>query len=153
VIRDVAELFARTGCDASYADLVYVNREKEDRIVRRWIAGAYRPGMFLRGWMPPHPTFFVKKSKYTELGDYDLSLRSAADYELMLRFIHRHKVSLAYLPRVITHMRSGGQSNVSIGNRIRANREDRLAWKINDLKPAWYTLTLKPISKIFQYLR
>jgi glycosyltransferase len=109
--------------------------------------------MFLGGWMPPHPTFFVKRHLYHELGLYNLSLRSAADYELMLRFIHRHHISLVYLPRVITHMRTGGQSNVSLRNRIRANKEDRAAWRINDLKPAWYTLTLKPVSKLFQYLR
>jgi hypothetical protein len=136
-----------------YADLIYVNREQKNKVVRRWIAGKYRAGMFLGGWMPPHPTFFVKRHLYHELGLYNLSLRSAADYELMLRFIHRHHISLVYLPRVITHMRTGGQSNVSLRNRIRANKEDRAAWRINDLKPAWYTLTLNPVSKLFQYRR
>jgi glycosyltransferase involved in cell wall biosynthesis len=153
VISDVVKAFAESGCDGLYADLIYVNREKKNKVVRRWIAGKYRAGMFLNGWMPPHPTFFVKRHLYHELGLYDLKLRSAADYELMLRFIHRHHISLAYLPRIITHMRTGGQSNVSLRNRIRANKEDRAAWLMNDLKPAWYTLTLKPVSKLFQYLR
>lgn len=153
VISDVVKLFNTSGCEGCYADLVYVNRLKQDQIVRRWVAGKYRHGLFLKGWMPPHPTFFVLRSKYRELGDYDLTLRSAADYELMLRFIHRHKIRLAYLPRVITKMRTGGQSNVSFRNRIRANREDRMAWKMNDLKPAWYTLTAKPLSKLFQFLK
>lgn len=153
VISDVVKALTGSGCDGLYADLIYVNREQKDKVVRRWIAGKYRAGMFLSGWMPPHPTFFVKRHLYHELGLYNLSLRSAADYELMLRFIHRHHISLAYLPRVITHMRTGGQSNVSLRNRIRANKEDRAAWRMNDLKPAWYTLTLKPVSKLFQYLR
>jgi len=153
VISDVAELFRSTHCEGCYADLVYVNRNNREKVVRRWVAGGYRHGLFLKGWMPPHPTFFVLRSKYLELGDYNLTLRSAADYELMLRFIHRHQIRLSYLPRVITHMRTGGQSNITLHNRIRANREDRLAWKINDLKPAWYTLTAKPLSKLFQYLK
>jgi glycosyltransferase involved in cell wall biosynthesis len=153
VISDVVNALTGSGCDGLYADLIYVNREQKNKVVRRWIAGKYRAGMFLGGWMPPHPTFFVKRHLYHELGLYNLSLRSAADYELMLRFIHRHHISLVYLPRVITHMRTGGQSNVSLRNRIRANKEDRAAWRINDLKPAWYTLTLKPVSKLFQYLR
>jgi len=153
VISDVVQVFRETDCDACYADLVYVNRYDKDKVVRRWIAGKYRSGLFLKGWMPPHPTFFVRKSVYDSFGLYDLSLRSAADYELMLRFIHKHHVKLAYLPRVITKMRTGGQSNVSLRNRIRANQEDRLAWKLNDLKPSWYTLTIKPLSKVFQYLR
>jgi glycosyltransferase involved in cell wall biosynthesis len=153
VISDVVKTFTESACDGLYADLIYVNREKKNKVVRRWIAGKYRAGMFLNGWMPPHPTFFVKRHLYHELGLYDLSLRSAADYELMLRFIHRHHINLAYLPRIITHMRTGGQSNVSLRNRIRANKEDRAAWRMNDLKPAWYTLTLKPVSKLFQYLR
>jgi glycosyltransferase involved in cell wall biosynthesis len=153
VISDVVNALTGSGCDGLYADLIYVNREQKNKVVRRWIAGKYQAGMFLGGWMPPHPTFFVKRHLYHELGLYNLSLRSAADYELMLRFIHRHHISLVYLPRVITHMRTGGQSTVSLRNRIRANKEDRAAWRINDLKPAWYTLTLKPVSKLFQYLR
>lgn len=153
VLSDIVRLFKETHCDGAYADLVYVDRKNEHRVVRRWIAGDYKPGKFLQGWMPPHPTFFVRSRFYAEFGAYNLSLRSAADYELMLRFIHRHHIRLAYLPRVITHMRTGGQSNVSLRNRIRANREDRAAWQLNDLKPAWYTLTLKPVSKIIQFLR
>lgn len=153
VISDVVKEFQKTSCDGLYADLVYVNRELSDKVVRTWKAGDYRHGQFLSGWMPPHPTFFVKKNCYEKYGTYTLELRSAADYELMLRFIHKHQIPLTYLPRVITKMRTGGQSNVSIMNRIKANMEDRKAWKMNGLHPNFMTLTRKPVSKILQFLK
>lgn len=160
VISDVAARFRadRTDAesatiDALYADLVYVDREKGDKVIRFWKAGAYRPNSFRRGWMPPHPTFFVRRTCYERYGLYSLDLRSAADYELMLRFIHKHGIKLAYLERVITHMRVGGESNVSLKNRLRANQEDRRAWTMNGLRPAWYTLSLKPLSKLGQFVK
>jgi hypothetical protein len=70
----------------------------------------------------------------------------------MLRFIHKHKIKLGYLPRFIVKMRTGGQSNASVKNRIKANKEDRKAWDVNELKPFFFTLMLKPLRKIFQYL-
>jgi glycosyltransferase len=101
--------------------------------------------------MPPHPTFFVKRKCYNKYGLYNTTLKSAADYELMLRFIHKYKISLAYLPRVITKMRIGGVSNISLFNRYKANREDKMSWKINGLKPFIFTFILKPLKKIKQY--
>jgi len=151
VLNDVMNLFEETGADALYADLDYVDQLDTSRIVRKWRSGAYRDGLFKWGWMPPHPTFFVKRAVYEKFGAYNLSLKSAADYELMLRLLHKHKLKVAYLPRTIIHMRTGGQSNVTIKNRIKANMEDRIAWKINDLKPGILTLTWKPLRKIKQF--
>ncbi len=154
VISDVVRAFKATpDAQALYADLVYVNREDISKVVRYWEAGAYKREKFRKGWMPPHPTFFVRREQYEQLGLYSLELKSAADYELMLRFLYKHESKCIYLPRVITRMRLGGESNVTVKNRIRANKEDRRAWTMNGLKPAWYTLTLKPISKIGQFVR
>ncbi len=139
--------------DAIYADLVYVKRDETDEVTRYWKSGEYKKGAFVKGWMPPHPTFFVRKSCYDRLGAYNLQLKSAADYECMLRMIHKHGISLAYLPRVITKMRVGGQSNVTVNNRVKANKEDRLAWEINGLEPKFYTLYLKPLRKVGQFLK
>ncbi len=152
VISDIAGLFQKAHCEAVYADLVYVDREDDSKILRTWNAGQYKSGMFLKGWMPPHPTFFVKASIYAQYGLYNTMFRSSADYEFMLRVIHKHHVKVNYLDRVITKMRSGGQSNVSIKNRIKANMEDRKAWRINGLKPGSFSLTRKPLSKVFQFL-
>lgn len=154
VIRDVVStLKANPECEALYADLVYVDRAHTDKVTRYWKAGQFNRLRFRQGWMPPHPTFFVSRSAYDRFGLYSLDLKSAADYELMLRFLYKHKIRCCYLPRVITRMRVGGESNVSLKNRLRANKEDRKAWTMNGLRPAWYTLTLKPISKIGQFIR
>ncbi|MFM9004678.1 MAG: glycosyltransferase family 2 protein, partial [Flavobacteriales bacterium] len=116
VLTDVVANFSQTNADACYADLVYVDRNETSRIVRTWKSGSYRQGRFLEGWMPPHPTFFVKRSIYQMHGLYSTELRSSADYELMLRFVHKHSIRMCYLPRVITRMRAGGQSNVTLRN-------------------------------------
>ena len=139
--------------DSIYADLVYVNRDNTDKVTRYWKSGKYRKGIFKKGWMPPHPTFFIKKSCYDQYGIYNLQLKSAADYELMLRMLHKHNISVAYLPEVITKMRVGGQSNITVLNRFKANTEDRLAWTINNLKPGRLTLTMKPILKLSQFFK
>jgi glycosyltransferase involved in cell wall biosynthesis len=153
VIADIVTSLKQSNSDACYADLVYVDKENTGRVVRSWKSGEYTPGFFLRGWMPPHPTFFLKRAVYEKYGLYSLELRSSADYELMLRMVHKHGISLSYLPRVITKMRTGGQSNVTIKNRWRANKEDRLAWKMNGLQPGLFTLVRKPLSKLLQYLK
>lgn len=139
--------------DSVYADLVYVDRNNTDKVTRYWKSGEYKLGLFRKGWMPPHPTFFLKKKCYDEFGTYNLSLKSAADYELMLRMLHKNKISVVYLPEVITKMRVGGQSNVTLMNRLKANKEDRLAWKINNLKPGLFTLSMKPLRKITQFIK
>lgn len=153
VLKDVNAKFEESPIEGLYADLVYVDRDDPLRIIRNWKSGEYQHGLFRKGWMPPHPTFFVKKACYDKLGIYNTSLRSAADYELMLRFIHKEEIKITYLPRVITKMRVGGQSNVSLKNRIKANKEDRKAWEMNGLKPGVFTLVRKPLSKIKQYLK
>lgn len=153
VLSDVVEKFRASNADALYADLVYVNRINSNSISRYWKAGNFDSGKFKYGWMPPHPTFFLKKSCYEKWGDYNLLLKSSADYELMLRMLYKHKIPVVYLPRVTVKMRIGGQSNITIKNRILANREDKLAWKINGLKTNAFTFIFKPLLKIHQFFR
>jgi glycosyltransferase involved in cell wall biosynthesis len=153
VLKQVVNKIQEKKTDSIYADLVYVDRENSDQVTRTWISGTYSDGQFLKGWMPPHPTFFLKKKCYDQFGSYSLKLRSAADYELMLRMLHKHKISVTYLPQIITKMRVGGESNVSLKNRIRANKEDAEAWRMNDLKPGAFTRFRKPLSKVKQFLK
>lgn len=151
VIENYVETFVRLNCDAVYADLYYVDKNNTDKITRTWKSGHYVPGSFLNGWMPPHPTFFVKRHLYSTFGLFNLQFKTAADYELMLRFIHKNKINLGYLPEFTVKMRVGGKSNVSVQNRLNANLEDRKAWEINGVKPRFYTLYLKPIRKLVQF--
>jgi glycosyltransferase involved in cell wall biosynthesis len=151
-ISDMLRLLKKKNVDSCYADLVYISESNSDNILRKWKSGRYQKGMFKNGWMPPHPTFLVKKEIYEKYGMFKLELGTAADYEIMLRFLHKHKISVAYLPKTLIKMRAGGVSNESIVNRILANKNDRKAWRVNQLKPKFYTLFLKPLRKIDQFL-
>jgi glycosyltransferase involved in cell wall biosynthesis len=152
VIEEVISVFQTTNADIVYANLDYVERDNLNSIVRRWRAGKYKEGRFLMGWMPPHPTFFIRLEYYRKWGGYRTELRSSADYELMLRMIHKHHLNVAYLDRCIIKMRQGGQSNLSLKNRMKANKEDRLSWKLNGIQPFFFTTLLKPLRKISQFL-
>ncbi|GAB3920186.1 glycosyltransferase family 2 protein [Larkinella terrae] len=152
VVEKVVNLFNQTGCDAVYGDIIYVNATNVEKIDRNWKVGEYKEGDFLWGWMPPHPTCFIRRSVYEKLGNYTLELKSSSDYELLLRFIHKYKIKISYLPEVLVAMRSGGMSNATLKHRFRANREDRQAWKINGLRPYFFTLFLKPLRKLNQLL-
>lgn len=152
VLNEIAAIFEDENVDACYADLQYVSDLDSNKLVRSWKSGSFRKRAFLFGWMPPHPTLFLRRRVYEKVGNFNLALKSAADYELMLRVFVRNEFNIKYLPRVIVKMRTGGVSNVSLKNRLSANREDRLAWKINNLKPYFFTLYLKPLRKIFQFI-
>jgi len=152
VIERVVQQLTISKSQSLYADLVYVDREDTFNIKRYWNSGGYKRKNWLKGWMPPHPTFFLKKKCYENFGLYSTELKSASDYELMLRMLYKHGVSTSYLPEVITKMRVGGESNVSLKNRIRANKEDRKAWQMNQLTPGAFTFIRKPLGKVKQFL-
>lgn len=151
VLQWVADAFADPAIDAVYGNLQYVDPVDTNKVLRHWRAGAFHRNKFYQGWMPPHPGFFVRKRLYNEFGVFNTALRSAADYEIMLRFLFKHEAQAAYVDKLLVKMRSGGMSNASLRNRLRANSEDRQAWRLNGLKPRFYTLTLKPLRKINQY--
>ncbi|MCY7422882.1 MAG: glycosyltransferase [Chitinophagaceae bacterium] len=151
-IDHVVHTFKKHNKDSVYSDLLYVDTEDTSKVLRTWVAGKFHRRHFLRGWMPPHPTFFVRREVYQKFGDFNLDLKSSADYELLLRLLFVHKISVEYLPGILVHMRAGGQSNRSVFNRLAAHREDYHAWKLNGLSPKWYTLLMKPTRKIQQFM-
>lgn len=151
VLSKVANAFDTYQTDCVYGDLQYVQKENSGKVVRNWIAGEYRPGLFLKGWMPPHPSFFIRRKCYEKYGKFNTSLSISADYEMMLRMIEKEHLTVHYLPEVLVRMRVGGKSNKNFASRIKANKEDRKAWKINHLKPDWFTLIRKPLGKIGQF--
>lgn len=152
VIAKVVAVFEDPAVDATYADLVFVDRDDVSKVVRTWKSGSYKRSSMYNGWMPPHPTFFVRRSLYEKYGYFNTMLRSAADYELMLRFLLKNQINVSYIPQTIIKMRQGGKSTASISNRIKANVEDRKAWRMNGLKPHLFTLILKPLRKIKQFI-
>jgi len=118
VLSAVAKAFADPAVMTVYADLQYVEAGDLNQIKRTWITGPFRRNSFYYGWMPPHPTFFVRKEVYERTGLFNTDLRSAADYELMLRILLKYGISAYYIPRVIVKMRAGGMSNASLRNRL-----------------------------------
>jgi glycosyltransferase len=152
VLSKVGERFMSNNIDALYGDLYYVNAENTNKVVRIWKSGKFKRSNFNYGWMPPHPTFFVKKEVYTKAGNFNVSLKRSADYELMLRILVKYKFKAEYLQDVLVKMRTGGVSGSSWEGRLKANLEDRMAWKINNLEPYFFTLYLKPFRKLFQFI-
>lgn len=151
VIENIANTFKKNNIDCLWSDLLYVNKNNTDKIIRYWKSSSYRKGLFKKGWMPPHPTFFVKKWVYEKYGYFNNDLGVAGDYELMLRFLHKHKINGYYIPQVLVKMRLGGLSNRSLKHIVKKTRQDLQAWKLNDLKGALAAVFLKNISKILQF--
>ena len=153
VINRIAEKFTSDAYDAVYGDLTYVDSTDTEKVIRYWQSKAYRRERFRYGWMPPHPTVYVKKEIYETFGCYRTDMGTAADYECMVRLMYRHKIRVGYIPKVQVRMGIGGQSNVSIENRWNANASDQNAWLENGLKPPWGLRITKPVSKLPQYWR
>jgi glycosyltransferase involved in cell wall biosynthesis len=153
VISQVVGTFHEAKTDAVYGDKQYINMGDDETIVRYWRSGEYARENWLRGWMPPHLSFYLKKSAFEKFGYYTTDFTCSGDYELMLRMLYKNKLTAKYLPKVVMTMRNGGTSTASWKHRYRANMEDRRAWRINNLKPRWYTLWMKPIAKLGQLFR
>lgn len=152
VLEKVAFAFACTGADAVYGDLDYVAAQETSRVIRRWRSGEFAPHLLARGWMPPHPTLFVRREQMTRLGLYDTDYRIAADYEAILRWFGKGGLQLAYIPEVLVKMRVGGESNRSVGRILQKSREDYRALRTNNVGGV-RALAWKNLSKITQFLK
>jgi len=123
VIQQVAEAIHETNADAIYGDLSYVKRNDPKIRVRYWKSQMFQPGSFVRGFAPPHPTFFMKRKLLNDLGGFDLSYSLASDFDLMFRALEIKKYTSTYMPLELTQMRTGGATNISLKNIIRQNQE------------------------------
>jgi len=137
VLSRVAAAFAADPrLDALYGDLRYVKQFDVRKNVRYWQSSDFRPGIFLHGWVPPHPTFFARREVYAKLGTFNLDYRLAADWELLVRFMEVNRIRTRYLPEVLVHMRLGGATNQSWANVWEQNREIWRAAKAHGLRPS-----------------
>ena len=155
VLARVAEAFARPGVAGVYGDLVYIGAggtRSGFRVKRYWKSGAFRRRGFLWGWMPPHPTVFVRREVYERSGEFRTDFHSAADYEWLLRVMMKDRVPFHYIPHVQVAMRQGGMSNRTLSARLTANRNDRRAWAVNGLHPLPWTFFFKPLRKLPQWV-
>jgi glycosyltransferase len=150
VLRKVAALFEATGADGVYGDLDYVSRKDPSRIIRSWKSRSYDPSLLRKGWMPPHPAFYIQKKWYTTHGLFDTRYTISGDYDLMLRFLQVPGFRAIYLPEVFVKMQTGGASNRSLKNIMRKSMEDLEIIRKHGLG-GWGTLVGKNFSKIKQF--
>jgi glycosyltransferase involved in cell wall biosynthesis len=151
VLTKIAAAFADPRVDGVYGDLEYVATDDPSRIIRHWHSGEYRPPKLRRGWMPPHPTLYLRRAVYERWGLYDTDFRIAADYDAILRYLLKGGIHLAYVPEVLVKMRVGGESNRSLSRIILKSREDLRAIRRNGVGGLG-TLALKNLSKIGQFI-
>lgn len=145
---DILNIIAQeiNGIDAVYGDLDFVNHEDTRKTVRQWKGSQYKSGAFLKGWHPAHPTFYVCKKCYDAFGGFDISFDVSADFELMLRFIEKARITNKYVPRTFVKMRMGGESTGSIKKIIIGNRNIIRAFRKNgfSVSPSYTIKRLMP---------
>jgi glycosyltransferase involved in cell wall biosynthesis len=153
VIFNIVKTFLETKTDAVYGDLNYVAQDNTHKVLRTWKGMTYNRNRFLYGWMPAHPTFYIRHSLIEKYGAYETHYFSASDYEFMARYLYSHRIKACYLPKLIVRMRVGGASNINLKQRLRANRRDYLAMKKNNIPFAFLVSILKPLLKLHQFTR
>jgi len=148
-LTEIAQFIDKNGLDAAYGDLLYVDRRTGERITRFWKTGKYRKGAFTFGWAIPHPAFFCRRDLFEKYGYFNENLKVAADFELMLRFIEKHKIKIRYLPKVLVRMRTGGKSN-RLSGIIQGNKEIISSFRLNNMGLSPWFFICKPALKFSQ---
>ncbi len=151
VLLSIANEFKSSNAGIIYGDLWYVGRNNPEKVIRKWISGNFERLKMQYGWMPAHPTFYAKKTLFEQYGLYDLSYKTAADYDLMLRFLYKYQTTSSYLHKVFVKMRIGGVSNKLLINRFNATLNDRKAMENNGIAFSWLLILMKPFRKIEQF--
>jgi glycosyltransferase len=151
VISNVVKKIKDNGVDCCWGDLVYVDKEDTNKIIRYWKSSECKEGLFAKGWAPPHPSFFVKKEIYEKYGLFDLDFPISADYELMFRFLEKHKIKGCYIPEILVKMREGGNSRPFSLNMVKANFEFYKTWKKYGFRINTTFFLKRPLSKIKQF--
>jgi glycosyltransferase len=150
VISSVVKEFKNNqNLDGIYGDLIYTSKNNTDKVIRYWTSENFNKDLLYKGWMPAHPTLFLKKNIYKKYGNFDLGFKIAADYDFMLRILNDN-IKVKYIPKVFYKMRIGGESNKSIKNILQKSKEDLKAIKKNNIGGI-KTIVYKNISKISQF--
>ncbi|MBD0413481.1 glycosyltransferase family 2 protein [Oryzicola mucosus] len=151
VLERIAEAFEDPAVEAVFSDLDYVAQSDTSRVIRHWSTGPFRPGRLRRGWMPAHPTLYVRRHVYERYGAFDIGFGIAADYDFILRYFSRTTGKSIYIPEVLYKMRVGGISNRNFAKVRQKMAEDYRAIRRNRVG-GLSTLALKNLSKVGQFL-
>jgi glycosyltransferase involved in cell wall biosynthesis len=153
VLEKVTTFFRDSDAEVIFADLLYVRPDNLKKAVRYYSGANFTPEKFAWGWMPPHPTLFVRRELYDRYGLFRTDYRIAADFELTARFLFRHRVRYAYLPEVFVLMRTGGISTRNFSSNWILNKEILRACAENDISTNFFKIYLKYFTKIMQLFR
>lgn len=153
VIAKLAAAFTQGDPEVIYGDAHMVDPDDIRKVRRFWKGGAYHRDSFRSGWMPPHLGTYIRRAAYQRFGGFDLRFRIAADYELMFRFLYKHRLRARYVPLTIVRFRLGGASNKSLAHVWKANREVVEAWRHNGFAPPPLLAIRKLLRKLAQYFR
>jgi glycosyltransferase len=145
-------LAATPGKDAIYGDLKYVMEKDTQKVLRHWQSQAFAPTLLRKGWMPPHPTLFLRKEVYTKVGGFDTRYRIAADYDFILRVFQTPHLKIHYLPQVLMLMRQGGTSS-KLSNLAAKSKEDLQIMRANGLPFPLLVLFRKVSRKFGQFYK
>ncbi len=151
VIGKIVATFEKDEADAVYGNLNYISGTNTKRIIRKWISKPFTKKDLESGWMPAHPTLYLKRAVFEKFGSYSLKYGTAGDYEMMLRLLYQNKISARFLDELIVDMRVGGMSNSNLRQRIKTIINDYKAIKANGIPFALKTLLLKKLVKIPQF--
>lgn len=146
VLQQVSAALASSEVDACYGDLCYVSKNDPTKVIRYWRSSPFTPGLFARGWAPPHPTLYVRREIYERFGGFDLAYPIAADLDLMARFFEVHCVRSRYVPEVFVRMRTGGASNRSVFSIAKQNREIWHALRKHGLAGSMVAFVLRKLA-------
>jgi len=153
VLSVISDQFKDPEVDAVIGDIAFVKPENLSRIVRHYSSANFHPKKFAAGYMPAHPSFYVRKKFYDAYGGYKLDYKIAADYELLIRFMHTKGIRFRYIPEILVYMRTGGVSNQSVMSRYVLNKEIVRACAENGIKTNMARLSMKYFNKIFEYIK
>lgn len=153
VVADVVRTFNENDIDCVYGDLEFVAANDIHKVVRKWRGSQYKPGAFQRGWHPAHPTFYCRRSCYEKYGGFDLNLKVSADFDLMLRFLGKHKLRNKYIARNFIWMRAGGESNGSIKRIIQGNNNILRSFKKNGYHVTHFYLVRRLTPKVWDLVK
>lgn len=153
VLSIIAQAFEKNRPDCVFGDVVYVQAEATNKIVRYYSSKHFHPRKFALGFMPAHPTFYLKKEHYERYGLHNTQYRIAADFELLLRMLHVHQLQYEYIEQALVHMRLGGVSNASLQNRMLINKEILQACQEHQVPTHKAKLFLRYFRKALEFLQ
>ena len=153
VVEDIAKEFCENDVDCVYGNLIFVDANETNKVVRTWIGTQHKNRAFQKGWHPAHPTFYAKREYFDTLGGFDITFDVSADFELMLRFIEKHKLKNKYMNRTFIKMRVGGESTGSISKIIKGNKNVMRAFKKNGIKISYFYPVKRLLPKAYNMIK